>query len=160
MHLGAGRVALATAVWFVALAGVFMLFVGEWTAIDWLGAAACAVVAAGLTVPLTRQGLFQLRGRLGWMTTLFDVAKQVFVDFGIVTARLASDVAHGRRQRGVFVARADFPAGAEDAQGTAWRAFVTVASTFSPNSYVVDLDTDGTRLSHDLVPNRSSERPA
>lgn len=90
-----------------------------------------------------------------------SVGKQIFVDFWIVSARLAACIATRTRSSGVFVARSDFPTGAKDPEGITWRAFVSVAASFSPNSYVIDIDPDtGNRLAHDLVPNRSSELPA
>lgn len=151
----------ATATWLVALAFLFMLFTGEWTAVDWIGAVACAAVAAAATVPMARLGLFDLRIRARWLRAVPAVVSQVFVDFAIVTGFLARAVARGERGEGRFVARAEFPAGSSDSEGTAWRGFVAVTATVSPNSYVIDIDPDRrNRLSHDLVPNRRSEEPA
>lgn len=158
---GRRRVAVATAAWLVALAGIFMLFTGEWTASDWAGAGACALVAAAATAPMVRMGLFDLRFRPGWVKLVPGALLQTVVDFGLITAFLFRAVAGGRREGGSFVARRDFPVGRLDGEGTAWRGFVEMVATLSPNSYVVDIDPDsGHRLSHDLVPNRRSERPA
>ena len=156
------RTALAGGAWLVTLAFVYMLFVGEWDSIDWIGAGCTAAVAAVFTGSLVHQGLLGLRARVGWAKSLPTVGKQILVDFWIVGRRLVRAVTRLDRARaGSFVARGDFPTGGKNPEGTAWRAFVTVASTWSPNSYVVDIDPDtGNRLSHDLVPNRSSESPA
>lgn len=151
----------ATLAWLALLVWTFMMLVGEWDWVDWVGASVLGCLATGLTVPLCRRGLFRLRWRWAWARYLPAVAGQIFVDFWIVTRRLARAVARGEREVGSFVGRSDFPTGGHDAAGTAWRAFVTVASTWSANSYVVDIDPDThNRLSHDLVPNRASERPA
>jgi len=155
------RLVLAAIAWFSVLVWVFMMCVADWTAVNWVAAGALGALATGLTVPLVANGTFRFRFRAAWATTLPAVAKQIFVDFWIVTVTLCRSIARRRRSVGLFVARADFPVGDRGPRGTAWRAFVAVAATWSPNSYVVDLNADtGNRLSHDLVPNRSSESPA
>lgn len=138
-----------------------MLFTGQWTAVDWVGAGACALVAATVTVPMMRMGLFDVRFRIGWLRHIPPALTQVLPDFWRVTSFLARSLAMGERGSGRFVGRRDFPTGRTDAEGTAWRAFVAITSTVSPNSYVVDIDPrTATRLSHDLTPNRRSESPA
>lgn len=145
----------------MTLALVFILFTGEWTTVDWIGAGACAAVAAAVTVPMTRMRLFELRVRARWLRAVPSALLQVLLDFVTVTVFLARSLARRERGHGRFVARGDFPAGAADAEGTSWRAFVAVTATVSPNSYVIDIDPGrGNRLSHDLVPDRRSERPA
>lgn len=157
----AHRQVLPTLAWVVVLSGAFMLFTGQWTAVNWVGAGSAGLVAGLLTIPLTKSGLFRLRFRLSWVRQLGAPLLQVFIDFAIVTVALARSIVTGRRVVGRFVARRHFPAGARDAEDTAWRAVVAVLATWSPNSYVVDTDAgSGNRLSHDLVPRRSSERPA
>lgn len=154
------RAVAAASAWAGVLAFVFIGFVGEWTAVDWAGAGATAVLAALLTVPMTLEGLFNLRGRLRWVGELAAPFGQVFIDFGIITAFLARSMVAGRRGTGAFVAR-NFEAGKKDPEATARRGFVMLAATLSPNSYVVDINAErDQRLSHDLVPHRASERPA
>ncbi|HET9078791.1 MAG TPA: hypothetical protein VFN68_17780 [Acidimicrobiales bacterium] len=161
MNRARTRAAVAAAAWLVVLGLIFILLSGETTAADWVGAGACAVVAAVVTVPMTRMRLFDLRFRVGWLRHIPAAAWQVVVDFGVVTAFLLRALVRRERGSGAFVARRDFPAGAADAEGTAWRGFVSMTSTLSPNSYVVDIDhEDRHRLSHDLVPSRRSEQPA
>lgn len=160
MSTGARGVA-ATAAWLVTLAVIYMVFTGEWTAVDWVGAGGCALVAAAVTVPMMRMRLFDLRFRLRWLAQVPSSLARVIPDFYVITVFLARGLIHRERGGGRFVARRDFPAGAADAEGTAWRGFVAVTSTVSPNSYVVDIDpATQRRLSHDLVPSRASERPA
>ena len=161
MSSGAARLAAATATWLVASALLYVLVTGEWTAVDWIGAASCAAVVAAVTVPMTRMGLFDLRIDPRWLTTLPGTLVRVVADFVVVTVFLARAMAHRERGHGSFVARADFDSGGPDAAGTTWRAFAAVTSTVSPNSYMVDIDPNHrTRLSHDLVPDRRSEQPA
>lgn len=161
MNSAPRRAAAAAAAWFVTLALLFMLLTGELSTADWVGAAACAAVAAVVTIPMTLMGLFHIRFRVGWLRSVPGPVKQVVVDFGMVTAYLARALTRGERGHGAFVARRHFPTGDTGAEGTAWRAFVAMTSTLSPNSYVVDIDPEGgNRLSHDLVPKRDSELPA
>ena len=161
MRIGRRRLIAMTAIWVVVLAGLFMLFTGQWTAVNLVGAAITGLLAGLLTIPLTATGLFGFHFRAAWLRYMAAPLLQVFVDFVIVTGVLAQCLANGRRERGAFVARGGFPTGARVPEATAWRAFVALVSTWSPNSYVVDIDAStGNRLSHDLVPRRSSEQPA
>lgn len=146
--------------WWAGLAGLFMLFAAEWTGVDWEGAGGAGLVAAGLALLMWRAGLLGHRFRWRWLSAVPAVAKQIVADFGIITAVLIRQLVRGRRDAGQFVARDDFPIGA-GRDGTGWRAWVEMAATWSPNSYVVDIDVEaGTRLSHDLTPHRPSEQPA
>ena len=156
------RILLASAAWFGVLAWTFMGFVGDWTEVNWVGAGSLAAVAATATLPLIREGLFRLRADVRWFRVMPSAAKQIFVDFWLVSCVLVASLGKRRRQTvGSFVAKPDFPTGGKGPRATAWRAFVTVTSTLSPNSYVIDIDPEtGDRLSHDLVPNRASESPA
>jgi hypothetical protein len=160
IRTGMGRSLLAGLFWWVLLAGVYMLYVGEWDSVDLMGAGATGLIAGGMTALLVRQGMFRLRGEFRWLKEFPAVVIQIVSDFGFVTVRLLRLVVSGRRGDGVFVAR-EFRAGDDSAAGQSWRAHITVVSTFSPNSYVVDIDVgSGVRLSHDLVAHRASERPA
>lgn len=154
------RAVAAASAWAGALAFIFIGFVGEWTAVDWAGAGATSILAALLTVPMTLDGLFHLRGRLRWVGELAAPFGQLFIDFGIITAFLARGMIAGRRGTGAFVAR-EFEAGKKGPEATARRGFVMLAATLSPNSYVIDINAEEDhRLAHDLVPHRASERPA
>lgn len=155
------RRSFAAVAWFAVLVWLFMLVAGEWTAPTWIAAGVLGLISAAITVPLIRRGLYKLRFRGRWLAQLASVPKQIVVDFWIITAALVRSILARRRSVGCFVALRDAPVGAEDAAGTTWRAFATLVATWSPNSYVVDLDPKAkTRLAHDLVPNRASERPA
>jgi multisubunit Na+/H+ antiporter MnhE subunit len=154
------RVVAGTVGWAVALALLFMLYVGESTTADWVAAGILGAVAAVLIAPLIRSRLFSSRIRLAWLRLVPSVFVNVFVDFWVVSVHLARCVVRRQTSSGAFVARS-FQGGGPGRAGSAWRAFVSVMATWSPNSYVVDIDPEhGDRLSHDLVPRRASERPA
>lgn len=154
------RMALAAVAWFV-LVWLFILVAGEWTAPTWVAAGALGLIAASVTIPLAHRGLYKLRFRARWLVELASVPTQIVIDFWIITASLVRSIIARKHSVGCFVARRDVPIGAESALGTTRRAFVTVVATWSPNSYVVDLDPKAkTSLVHDLVAHRASERPA
>lgn len=146
--------------WFAVLVLLFMLATGEGGEANWVGALATGAVGAGIAAALMAKGLlsFRLRGR--WCRELPSVAGQIFVDFWILTRQLAVCVGRRSRAQGRFIAK-DYDAGGHTAQDVTWRAFAAVVATWSPNSYVVDIDPDAQRsLVHDLVPNPDSESPA
>lgn len=155
-----GRLTIAAVAWFV-LVWLFILVAGEWTAPTWVAAGALGLIAAAVTIPLTHRGLYKLRFRARWLMELASVPTQIAIDFWIITASLVGSIITRQHGVGRFVAHRDAPVGAEDALGTTRRVFVTIVATWSPNSYVVDLDPKAkTSLVHDLVAHRASERPA
>jgi hypothetical protein len=133
---------------FVSLWWLWQLLVGEWGRYEWiaaLGAAAVAAAIAELAVTRTR----------GRSALPFAVARgapsalgMVFVDFAIVMSALV------RRRKGV-VRRTKFP----HPDTEAFRAWAAIAGDWSPNAYVIDI-ADGTSVTHHLVPNEPSQRPA
>lgn len=147
--------------WWASSACLFMLLVAEWTALDWMAAGAAGLAAAGLAAIMWRAGLLHHGFRLRWLSAVPKLALQTGIDFGIITVALVRQLVRRRREPGAFVARDDFPAGGDGPRDIGWRAWVAIAATWSPNSYVIDIDREaGTRLSHDLVPHRPSETPA
>jgi hypothetical protein len=151
----------AALLWAAALTGTWMLLVAQSTLVNWVAAVGGGVVAALGARLLAARGHHAYTFRAGWLRWLPALTWQIVADFGIITAALGRAIATGRRTAGGgFVAR-EFDAGGDTARGRSWRAFVTLAATWSPNSYVVDIDrTAGHRINHDLVPHRASERPS
>lgn len=146
--------------WWVALFWLWLLWVGEWNAIEWEAAAVAGLVAAVAAVVVHRLGVLGFRVRAGWLAPVPGVLWQVVVDFGILVRVLALTLARRRPPRGVFRA---LPYDADRAGGglaDGRRAVDSLLATYSPNAYVVDVDPErGLALVHDLVPRRSSEAP-
>ena len=140
--------------WWVVLFWLWLAFSGEWNWIEWVAAAGAATGGATVGVIVREQRQARARFRTGWLRDATGVPLQIVIDFGFLVAALA-----GGRREGLFRARPSDAGGTTDlAAGR--RAFLTVAATFSPNAYVVDIEPeDGTALVHDLVPNRGSEDP-
>jgi hypothetical protein len=141
-------------VWFVALWWLWMLLVGEWNHYEWIAATAAAFVAATLFEVMRTVTNAVARVPPVWIRRAATVPYQIFVDFGIVTLALL------RPGGGAFRAH-PFEATGDDAADVGARAWADWTANFSPNAIPVDIDREqGLSLVHDLVPNRSSEKPA
>lgn len=148
----------AVVLWWCALWGLWFAFQGEWNRIEWVAAACAATLGSVVAALVVSRGLLSARVPLEWVWRSKTLLPQVVIDFGIITAALARTLA-GRRVEGRFVSRS-FPAGGDDATSRGVRGFVAVAATYSPNAYVVHIDTElGLALVHDLVVHKPSEEP-
>ena len=155
----AARWLTAAAAWAVVLFWLWMLYVGEWTAVNCVGGIVMAIVASTVTMAAVHLGTLRYTLRSRWLSTLPAVAWQVVVDFWIITRALVGCITTGRRSCGRFVGRR-LDTGGDTVLGASWRAFVGIAATWSPNAYVVDIDYARSEcLLHDLVPHRPSESP-
>jgi hypothetical protein len=154
------KLVLRWAVWFVVLWWLWMLLVGEWNHYEWLAATAAAAVAASVFELMRVRTNTTARVPGAWIARAASVPLQVFVDFGIVTSALVRSIVTRSVVRGVFRAH-EFPATGESREDVGIRAWVDYVANFSPNALTVDIDREhGLSLVHDLVPNRSSEKPA
>jgi hypothetical protein len=82
--------------------------------------------------------------RLGWLALAWRVPLRVLSDFALLVPALV------RRPDGAFrrVGAEEGPAG--------WGAFLTVAASIAPNTYVVETEENGDVVVHDLQPERAS----
>jgi hypothetical protein len=147
---------LAWVAMWLALFWLWLLLAGDWNRIEIIAAGCAAAVAATLAeIARTRAGV-RPRVPLVWIGRAWSVPHQIVVDFGIVTWALVRSIARRKVVRGEFRTH-PFPAG----EGQGVRAWAVWAAQFSPNAYVVEIDTERElALVHDLVPNRASEKPA
>jgi hypothetical protein len=155
------RYALAWALSFGALFFLWMVYVGEWNAYEWVAAACTAGFSAGAVTLLYAKGLLRFPFPLAMVRRSALVLPMVVVDFGIITVALFRSLARGRLVHGTFVVREpEVAVGGKDPRGRGRRAWASWLSAFSPNAYVIDIDPDDdTVLLHDMIPNRSSESP-
>jgi len=151
---------LAWVAWWVALFWLWFLLVGEWNDQELVAAAAAATIAATVAEYARGRTGFQARLPLRSLSDLPQALGMVVLDFGIVTWALVTSVARRRVVRGRLVSR-EFEGGAAGTDGVGPRAWTVLVASYSPNAYPIDVDpATRTILLHDLVPNRSSERPA
>ena len=133
---------------FLTLWWLWQLLVGEWSRYEWIAAVAAAAVAAAIA----ELAVSRTRGRAPLPFAIVSGAPSalgmVFVDFAIVMVALV------QRRKGV-VRRTKFP----HPDTEAFRTWAAVAGDWSPNSYVIDI-ADGTSVTHHMIPNESSQRPA
>ena len=145
-------------IWWVLLFAAWWALVGEWSSSDLAFGAVLALVAAPAGVLVTSSAMARGAGLGATVRIAPSVALAVVLDFGVVAQVLAAALLAGRRDAtGVFRRRDARQPEARSAGGRSW---LTIASTFSPNAYVIALDdTSGEALLHELRPHRFSERP-
>jgi hypothetical protein len=140
---------------------LWMLLVGEWNEIELLAAVIAATVTATFAEYVRSIGLLPVRVPVRRLGSLASALAMVPVDFTLLMGMLLRGIARGRMPRGRFVVREWTEATGEDPESRGIRAWSAFAANFSPNAYVVDIDTERQAvLLHDLVPLRQSEKPA
>jgi multisubunit Na+/H+ antiporter MnhE subunit len=151
--------AVAWAVWWLALFWLWLLLAGEWNRQEWVASAAAATLGASIGELARARTGFPSHVPLRAVADVPKVLAAVFVDFGIVAWALVASALRRRVVRGSFRSRP--LTRPRDARGSGRRAWTVLASSYSPNAYVIDLDREQrTVLLHDLVPRRASEEPA
>jgi hypothetical protein len=141
--------AAAFLVWFVVLWWLWQLLSGEWNHDEWIFGAGGALVAAAIAE------LARVRGGVAapfpWRVVKAAPAALAMVLWDFLTVLLVL----ARRSSGQF-RRTTFHL-PDDAKHRAWG---TIVADYSPNAYVVDIDDEGSVLTHHLVPRQVSQDPA
>jgi len=155
------RTVAAWVAWWVALFWLWMLLVGDWNHIEWIGGAAAAAVAATIAELARHFAGVSIEPSFARLKSAPQAWLVVFADFGIVMYALFRSLARREVVRGRYVVRATEAGEKTTSRGAAHRAWTVLVAGYSPNAYVVDIDPDdGTVLLHDLLPWRNSEEPA
>lgn len=141
---------MRTLVWvilvWVGLAALWLLYQGEWNAIQLYAAASAATLSLLVALVVRRGALPSVRVERRWLVGAARVPWNVVKEFVFVTVTLF------RRGEGEF-RRVPFPAGGARPAERGRRALVSIATGYSPNSYVVDVDEErGELLVHLLHP--------
>ena len=159
MHPAAAHLR-AFAAWTVVLFALWLLLAGQWSPSTAVVGAACALGAAALAETIRSRAAVGVRIPAALLARAVTIPLLVVADFGLLVWVLVRSAAERRPVRGVFVTR-PFAATGDAPEERGARAFTTLAATYSPNAYVVDVDCDeGTILLHDLIVWRRSESPA
>jgi multisubunit Na+/H+ antiporter MnhE subunit len=147
----------SAAMWWLALFGLWLLFVGTRERYELIGGACAAAVGAAFADALRGEGLLRFRfEELGWLASR-GVPWKILRDFGVLVWALALHLTRARSVRSAYVA-VPFAAGGSDASSAGRRALATVLGTISPNSVVLDIDPErNVALRHDLVPSRAGD---
>ena len=126
-----GRWALA----WLALWALWLLYQGEWNAIQIYAASSAATLTLFVALLVRRFALPAVRVERRWLVRAVRIPWLVVKEFWFITAFLVE------RGEGEF-RRIDFPAGGARPAERGRRAFIATATGYSPNSYVVDVDED------------------
>jgi multisubunit Na+/H+ antiporter MnhE subunit len=130
------------AAWWVVLALLWLLYQGEYNRIEQIAAACAAAVAATVGVAVRRQERVGVRLELGWAARARSVPWQVVREFVLVTLFLGRALLRRRTPPTGGFRTLAFPTGGPRPAERGRRAFAALAITYSPNSYVVDMDQD------------------
>jgi hypothetical protein len=150
----------AWVIWVALLWGFWLLLVGEWTGTEAVWGLGVAAVVAGAAEAVRAHGVGSLRLPVRWLARAWSVPPMVLVDFGVITWLLVRATVRRERIEGKFRMKPLAP-DAREPDAHALRAWITLAATYSPNAYVVDMDPDqGTVLLHDLITIDASDQPA
>jgi multisubunit Na+/H+ antiporter MnhE subunit len=146
------RRAASWVLWWVSLALLWLLYQGEWNAIELYAAASAGAVSATIAVLVRAYAAPRARFERRWLVRLAGVPLTVVVEFVVVTRVLVRALIERRVPTGEFRA-VPFPAGGSRPAERGRRALVTMAMGYGPNSYVVDVDQhEGLALVHLLSP--------
>jgi multisubunit Na+/H+ antiporter MnhE subunit len=134
------------AVGWVALWALWLLYQGEWNDIQLYAAASAATLSLVVALLVRRFALPAVRVERRWLVRAARIPWLVVKEFWMISVFLF------RRGEGEF-RRVPFPAGGARPAERGRRAFIALATGYSPNSYVVDVDEErGEVLVHVLSP--------
>ena len=146
------RAVLAIVFWWIVLAGLWLLYVGQHTKENAVAGVVAAALAVGFGALLARLGLYRFELDPRWLGRAVTIPWYVLRDFGLLTAALLRGRPQGR------FTEMDVPAAVARSPGS--RAALGLLGSVAPNAYVVDFDRDrNAALVHELDPARSKERP-
>jgi multisubunit Na+/H+ antiporter MnhE subunit len=136
----------------VVLFWLWLLYQAEFNRKLIVASACAATLGTALAVQVRRKFRRGYRLELRWVVRALRVPWLVLREFAVVTRVLLLSIVRRERPSGSF-RLSPFPVGGNEPTARARRAFVAVAETLSPNSYVVGMYADeGGVLIHDLEP--------
>jgi hypothetical protein len=144
------------ALWWLALAGWWVLVVGTNAGLELVAGACAAGVGTGFAVGVRRQRLLRFRFEPRRLMNTLNAPWKIVRELVVVMWALALHLTGVRPVRSTYRAF-PFPAGRSDAVSAGRRAVVTLADALSPNTLPLDMDCErGVVLRHELDPRRAS----
>jgi multisubunit Na+/H+ antiporter MnhE subunit len=138
--------------WWVVLFGLWLLLVDTLTYPEVLAGAVAAAIAAFVALEVRLHSNVRFQPRLRWLLLLGNVPGGILRDSATLAAVLWRRLVRGERPHGAF-RTLRFSACADNPESAAWRAFATVTTSITPNTYVIGFDRErGIALIHQLVP--------
>ena len=152
MHFPTAKAVLISAVEWVFLLVLWMLFVSQWKKDELLIGIGAAFLGAVADAIVKAEGFGQFSPKPKWVLLIFwvpyYVAKGVWATLKAFCAELFGHSPDSR-----FVAKGYKPAKSQDATSAAKRALATAYLTIPPNSIIVGIDSEHERvLMHEIVP--------
>lgn len=142
----------AWTVWCAAFFWLWLLFTGDWNRIELIGAAWGAAAGATIAELMRASAKLHVHVPRGQLRAAATMPLNVLVDSGVLLGALLRSLGQRRVVRGAFVTHRFGPGARTTPRGETHRAWTTVLATFSPNSYVVDIDVEReTIVMHELV---------
>jgi multisubunit Na+/H+ antiporter MnhE subunit len=144
--------AAAWLAWWIALVIVWLLLVDTLAADELAVGAVAAAIAASVAIAVHKRGYIRFQPRLAWTREIPYLLWETVLDCGRLGDALWRRVIKRQPVQGVTV-RVPFHHGGDNGRDGARRALVNFAVSFTPNSYVVDIDPEAdSLLVHRLVP--------
>lgn len=148
---------LYTVGWFIASFAIWLWLVDSLALPEVLVGLAVAALAATLALAMWRYSLVRFRPRLRWVGLLKGVPIGVLRDSGVLGVVLWRRLVQRERSRGAFRV-VPFSGVGDDAESATWRAFAIVATSITPNTYVIGVDRERkVALVHQLMPERAEQ---
>jgi hypothetical protein len=144
--------------WWLALAGWWILLVGTNAGLEEIAAVCAATLGTALALVLRRQRLLRFRFEPVWLAKTLQTPWKVAQELGVVLWALALHVTRARPVAGAYRA-IPFPAGRDDSVSAGRRALAELADGLSPNTVPVDADLErDAALRHELDPRHASDQ--
>jgi len=145
-------VALFWGISWVVLAAFWLLLVDTVKEPELVAGAVAAALGASAMSAVRAQRFAAFRPRARWILEAIVVLPRAGADLGVLAGALVRRVVFRRDVRGGFRA-APFRHGGEGGEATARRVITKLVVSFTPNTYVLDIDGDSdVVLVHQLVP--------
>lgn len=158
-RLTTGRIAFWIPSWLFLLI-LWFLLVDKLKVSELIAGALAAAVGTMFTSRVRSRSPHSFRLRASWMLGLWRLPPRAVLDVGVLAAALWRRLILRRSVSGAFRA-IPFRATDESAEATARRAIIAGAASFTPNTYVLDVDRErGVILVHQLVPQPGDRKSA
>jgi multisubunit Na+/H+ antiporter MnhE subunit len=149
---GLGTLVATWLAWWGVLVVVWLLLVETLQPDELAVGGVAAAIAATAAAAVHRRGYIRFSPRVAWLRETPWIIGSAIVDCGLLGAALWRRIVRRQPVHGATF-RVPFHHGGDNGRDGARRALVNFAVSFTPNSYVVDIDPEGdSLLVHQLVP--------
>jgi hypothetical protein len=145
------------ALWWLALAGWWVLLVGTNAGLELVAAGCAATLGLALALRLRRLRLLRFRFERAWLLKTLKEPWKIVRELAVLTWALGLHLARVRPVASAYRA-IPFPAGGANAVSAGRRAVVALVDSLSPNTLPVDADCERkVVLRHELDPRHAGD---